>query len=161
MLRCAVEYFKIHIFGSWEHYRYKACRYNVIKEKAFFPPNNLEVTIECELTEYEITINNMILYKEMQNRQYLLFLTLSVLQYKLQSCKLAYTNPRTLSEGQIHVVMSLRFFIFTESLWVKFLRVRVILRVMMKCQDRDNRRHSLLQNNVCARYLVFLGTFTT
>jgi hypothetical protein len=31
---------------------------------------------------------------------------------------------------------------------------------MMKCIDGDNRRHSLLQNNFRARYLVFLGTFT-
>jgi len=89
-----------------------------------------------------------------------LFLTISLLQYKLQGCELAYTYPRTLSEGQIHIVMSLRFFIFIESLWVKSLRVRVILRVMMKCQNGDKRRHSLLQNNVRARYLVVLGTFT-
>jgi len=71
-----------------------------------------------------------------------------------------YTYPGTLSKGQIHVVMSLRFFFFIESFWVKSLRLRVILRVMMKSIDRDNRRHSLLQNNVRARYLVVLGTFT-
>jgi len=74
--------------------------------------------------------------------------------------KLTYTYPWTLSEGQIHVVMSLRLFFFTESFWVKSLRLRVIIRVMMKCIDRDNRRQSLLQNNVCARYLVVLRTFT-
>jgi len=102
----------------------------------------------------------MILYKEMQDRQSLLFVTLSVLQYKLQSWELTYTYPRTLSEGQIDVVMSLCLFFFIESFWVKSLRIRVILWVIMKCQDRDKRRHSLFQNNVRARYVVVLGTFT-
>jgi len=74
--------------------------------------------------------------------------------------ELAYTYPRTLSEGQIHVVMSLRLFICTESLWVKTLRLREILGVMMKRHDRDNRLNSLLQNDIRARYLVVLATFT-
>jgi len=103
----------------------------------------------------------MILCKEMQDRIFLMFVTLFVLQHMLQRCKLAYTYPRTLSEGQIHILMSLRLFIFIESLWVKSLRLRVIFRVMMKCQNRDNSRHSLLKNNVRAGYLVVLGTFTT
>jgi hypothetical protein len=55
--------------------------------------------------------------------------------------------------------MPLRLFIFIESFWVKSLRLRIILGVMMKCIDRDKRRQSLLQNNVRARYLVVLGTF--
>jgi hypothetical protein len=56
--------------------------------------------------------------------------------------------------------MSLRLFICTESLWVKTLRLREILGVMMKCHDRDNRLNSLLQNDIRARYLVVLATFT-
>jgi len=88
------------------------------------------------------------------------FLILSVLKNTVLYSELTYTYPRTLSEGQIHVVMSLRLFIYVESLWVKSLRLRVVLRVMMKCIDRDNRLHSLLQYNVRARYLVVLGTFT-
>jgi len=102
----------------------------------------------------------MMLYKEMQYRKYMLFLTLSVFQRKLESCELAYTYPWTLSEGQIHIVMSHRLFVFIESFWVKPFRLRVILRVMMKTIYWDNRRHSPLQNNVCTRYLVVLGTFS-
>jgi len=88
------------------------------------------------------------------------FLILSVLKNTALYSELAYTYPRTLSEGQIHVAMSLRLFICTESLWIKSLRIRVIIGVMMNCIDRDNRLRSPLQNNVRARYLVFLGTFT-
>jgi len=88
------------------------------------------------------------------------FLILSVLKNTALYSELTYTYPRTLSEGQIHVVMSLLLFIFIESFWVKSLGIRVILRVMMKCHDRDNRLNSLLQNDIRARYLVVVVTFT-
>ena len=87
------------------------------------------------------------------------FLILSILKNTVRYSELTYTYPRTLSEGQIHVVMSLLLFIFIESLWVKFLGLRVILRVMMECHDWDDRLYSLLQNDIRAGYLVVLGTF--
>jgi len=88
------------------------------------------------------------------------FLILSVLKNTVLYRERTYTYPGAFSEGQIHVVMSLLLFIFIESLWVKSLRLRVILRVMMKCHDRDDRLYSLLQNDIRVRYLVVVVTFT-
>jgi hypothetical protein len=37
MLRCAVEFRKLQLSGSWDDYRNKPCKYHVIKEKALLP----------------------------------------------------------------------------------------------------------------------------
>ena len=61
---------------------------------------------------------------------------------------LTYTNPGTFPKRNETALGPLVLLFFTESLWVKLVRIGVIFRISMNGQDRQHYLQSFLHNKV-------------